>query len=272
MKLVLKTQLTIMRTNQMTEENIVDLTPNKYGVFRKLSENTYPQDWHAYDQAKTNEDIIFKKLIQELLLISLSDNEPNKLGRKGFSTKDKLFCMIIKVYYNADLRKTVSILKELKELHYIEKVPSFKTINNFFLDTKLAEVVDSLILASSLPLVELETTGAVDSSGFSAGRFERWVKYKWGKHEGKEKDWKKLHIFSGAKTNIIISALVTEKNVADISVVQDIIGNNTVYFNNIQEFVADKAYLSKKILTFVSELGMTPFIPFKKNNILYSIR
>ena len=81
---------------------------------------TYPQDWSAYNEAKTNEDIFFKKLIQELLFLILEEEEHKGVGRKPFSNKEKIFALCIKTYYKSDLRKCQSILKELKNLHYLD--------------------------------------------------------------------------------------------------------------------------------------------------------
>ena len=55
---------------------------------------TYPQNWEAYDKAKTNQDILFKKLLQELLFLGAKDDNSGKRGRVGYSIKDKLFYLL----------------------------------------------------------------------------------------------------------------------------------------------------------------------------------
>ena len=224
---------------------------------------TYSQKWKEYDAAKTNEDILFKKILQELLFLSIEE-PPVKNGRRPYSLKDRLFSMAIKIYYNSDLRKAESILKELKNLHYIEKVPSYRSIDNFFNSEQLSKILDDLILITAMPLAQLETTGAIDSTGFSTSRFDRWTNYKWGKHKGKERIWKKAHAVSCCKTNTFISVEVTNKNTADATMTEKVIGNKTKYFQ-LDKFVGDKAYSSRRILKFIHEMGMMPFIPFKKN-------
>ncbi len=231
----------------------------------KKPKPTYPQDWPAYDKAKTNEDGLFKGLLHELL--SACVEEPiHKVGRKGYTRKEKLCFMCIKVFYKSDLRKSVSILKELKNSKYIDRVPSFKSIDNFFNDKSLSEVLDDLILISALPLASLEETGAIDSTGFSISKFERWFDYKWGKPEGKERVWRKAHVAMGCKTNVFLSVKVTEKNVADASMLEEVLGIKTRYFN-MKQFVADKAYLSRRIIKYLAELGLEAYIPFKSNSI-----
>jgi transposase len=36
----------------------------------------------------------------------------------------------------------------------------------------------------------------------------------------------------------------------------------------MKKFTADKAYSSKEILSFLNEMGITPYIPFKKNTVV----
>lgn len=219
----------------------------------------YTQDWRSYDCAKTNEEVLFKQMVHELLIQSELDP-----GKGMYSNSDKIFCMMIKVYSGSSLRKTVSRLKELQQLGYLRKVPSFKTIDNFFRDETLIEILDKLITLSSLPLLEFEETGAIDSSGFSLSKYEQWNEYKWGKSSGKERMWRKAHIVCGTKTNIILSVKMSDKKQADSPVFTEIVGDATKYFN-MKDITADKAYSSRENLTFAYNLGMMPFIPFKKN-------
>jgi len=55
---------------------------------------------------------------------------------------------------------------------------------------------------SAQPLIPVETTFAVDSSGFSTGQFMRWLDVKYGKEEDRRM-WLKLHLTCGTTTNIV---------------------------------------------------------------------
>lgn len=267
--------------NSSENSKVIELYPtnnsqNTFNPFEKNTKNkseesvkpkkpTYSQDWKAYNGAKTNEDTWFKRLLRELLLLAIEE-PTHKQGRKGYSQQDKIFCMAIKIYYKSDLRKTESILKELKNLHLIQKVPCFKSIDNFFNQQEFNEILDKLILISALPLANLEKTGAIDSTGFTTSQFEKWFEYKWGQKQGKERVWRKLHACTGCKTNIFLTAKVTEKTEADAKAFYDVVGDKPKYFD-MQDIVADKAYLSREILKFLHDLGLNPYIPFKKNSI-----
>ncbi|MBN1275500.1 IS5 family transposase [Candidatus Woesearchaeota archaeon] len=262
-------QVTEVESEEQTkftdDERIIEIPPEDKQSPRK-SKPTYPQNWQAYNAAKTNEDTYFKRLLRELLFVSIDEKPSKKPGRKGYSDQDKIFAMCIKIYYKGDLRKAEGILKELKNLKFIEKVPCFKSIDNFFNDETLTKILDNLILISALPLAQIEETGAIDSTGFSTSQFESWNTFKWGKHEGKERVWRKAHACTCCKTNAFLSIKVTEKNVGDAAMFNDVVGNYTKYFN-MPDFVADKAYLSRDILKTIKKLGMNPYIPFKKNSI-----
>lgn len=257
------------------EDDIIEMYPSRNGTFRKeiekepqvgtpIKKPTYPQDWPNYDKAKTNEDRLFNIILFELLALEIDEDRKNKLGRKGYSNREKISFMATKVFYKNDLRKTTSMLKEYKNNYFIEKVPCFKSIDNFFNEKKLSPILDKLILLSALPLTKLEETGAIDSTGFSTSRFERWSNYKWGKKEGRERMWVKAHACIGCKTNIFLSVEVTEKDVGDASMLKQVVNNNILYFD-IKKFVADKAYSSREIMDYINNLGLKPFIPFRRN-------
>lgn len=260
-----QTNMQYSQTKFTGDEKIIEVLP-KQPEPEKQKRPTYALNWSAYDAAKTNEDVYFKRFLQELFFFAIEEPPNNKPGRKGFSKKDKLFAMCVKIYYRSDLRKATSILKELQHLKFIQKVPCFKSIDNFFNDKELTAILDKLILISALPLSNVEETGAIDATGFSTSQFENWFNYKWGKRTGKERIWRKAHACSCCKTNIFISIKITEKNVADAPMFEEVVADHPKYFK-MEDFVADKAYLSRDILKAIQKLGLNPYIPFKKNSI-----
>lgn len=77
------------------------------------------------------------------------------------------------------------------------------------------DVLD-LIEISSLPLQSIETSFAVDSSGFTTCRFVQWVKAKYTDPKLMEKhQWVKVHLMCGVKTNVVTSVEVTDSNAND---------------------------------------------------------
>jgi len=222
---------------------------------------TYTQNWSAYNKAQTNEKLIFLKLLKDLCL---NVEQPTyKFGRPTLPFSDMLFGSIMKVYTGFSLRRFMSDMQIAREMGLVEIVPSYSTISNFMNREEIKPILDELIKTSALPLKEIETDFAIDSSGFSTSRFARWFDYKWGK-ERKYKVWLKAHINSGVKTNIITAVNITEGHSSDSKELKSLIEQTAKNFNMV-EVSADKAYCGKKNFQFIEETGAVPFIPFKKN-------
>lgn len=224
---------------------------------------SYPQDWKAYDAAKTTEDQVFRKLLIELLGTVQEENKTGA-GRKGYSRAEKIFFLAIKQYYKSDLRKTTSILKTLVEYGIIPKAPSYSSICNFYNEEAITKLLEDLIFLAALPVASIEETMAIDSTGFGLRKYQSWNTHKWGKSDGKAHEWRKLHATVGCTTNIFLTTFITENNSHDTKGFDQAMKPQLKAFD-FNQFVADKAYSARRILGVINELGMTPYIPFRSN-------
>lgn len=201
------------------------------------------------------------KLLKDLCL---NVEQPSyNFGRPTLPFSDMLFGSIMKVYTGFSLRRFMSDMKIAREMGLVEIVPSYSTISNFMNRKEIKQILDTLIKTSSLPLKEVETAFAIDSSGFSTSQFGRWFDHKWGK-DRKYKIWLKAHINCGTKTNIITAVNITEGTSSDSNELKSLMEQTAENFN-MTEVSADKAYTSKKNLEIIKEHGAVPFIPFKSN-------
>jgi transposase len=226
----------------------------------------YPQEWAAYNKAKTNEDLRFKELVIELAK-GIPDNPTPKRGRKGFSQKERFILMAMREHYKGSLRKCESILKVLATENFIPNVPTYASISNFYGDEELTPLLEQLVKITALPALQVESVGAIDATGWSLRRYRSWREQKYGKlHVMRETLWVKLHIICGTLTHTIALAEVTPSNTADITMMQSMLSNCQKYFD-MKEFVADKGYLSRDTIAFLSTLGIDAYIPFKSNSI-----
>jgi transposase len=118
-----------------------------------------------------------------------------------------------------------------------------------------------LIRESAAPLASVETTVALDSSGFATNTYSRWFDHKWGK-EKKRQNWVTAHIMVGVETHVITDALVTTGNAGDAPQLPELL-NNTAERFDVAHVCADKAYLSHRNFDAVERIGAVPYIPFK---------
>ena len=222
-----------------------------------------PRNWKAINDSQTNEKRMFLNLLQELLN-EITIKETVKPGRPSKNIKDILFCMLLKTYTRLSSRRLISDLEATQKQGFIESHPSFSTLMSYYNDKRLKPLLTALIELSSTPIASLdEQHFSCDSSGFSTSKFGRWMDYRFDK-EIEKRIYRKSHIAIGAKTNIVTSVVLTDQFGADSPQLKHLVKRTSINFE-IKEFSADRAYLSRDNLEFISELGGVPLIPFKSN-------
>jgi transposase len=127
----------------------------------------------------------------------------------------------------------------------------------------LTPILQELITRSALPLKALETNFAVDSTGFGTQSFYRHFSAKYG-HEQVCRDWLKLHVMIGTKTNVIVNARVTDRTVNDSPILPELVCESAQHFN-VAQVSADKGYSSRANMEVIASVGAEPFIAFKAN-------
>lgn len=223
---------------------------------------TYKQNWPAYNAAQSVE----KDRVQELLFDLCRDvPEPDRKGpgRKPHAVRDSLFAMIYKVYSTFSGRRFSSDLREAHARGYLSReVPGLK-VAQFMENPELAPVLRQLVARSALPLRAVETAFAIDSSGFSTDRWERWIDEKYGVPR-KSCVWVKCHIATGVKTNVVTAVRVLDKDSADYTQFTPLVKETGEGFT-IGEVSADKAYSGVENFETVAGFGGLGFIAFKAN-------
>jgi transposase len=122
-----------------------------------------------------------------------------------------------------------------------------------------------MIIESSSVLKNVETTFAIDSTGFSTSRFGLWYDARFGRSKiGDKRKWVKAHMMCGVMTNIVTAVEVTPGNAGDSPYFKDLLESTARNFE-IKEVCADKAYCSLENFKLVRERGAMPYIPFKVN-------
>lgn len=242
-----------------TQKDLQTYEPKPFG-----EKKTYPQDWHAYNNAQMKEKMLLINILDELL-----DHIPfpniKKVGRNPIPTRDKIFYLVMQAYNIKSSRRCISDLELCRRSLMIEKTPHFNTILKCLNDPTLETYFKHMINVSGLPLQQVEDSFAVDASGFSTSQFDRWFDYRWGeKKEGKTRRWRKIHITCGTRTNIISAVNITMGTKADSPEFEKLVKNTKRVFD-IKEVSADKAYSSRHNLAVVSALGGIAYIPFKSS-------
>jgi len=228
---------------------------------RQLTRKTYPQNWPAYNAAQTSEKANFLSMLADLC--ATIEQPAYDFGRPSYPIADMAYAGAYKVYTKFSSRRFDTDIQEAQTNGHIDVAPSFNTLNRYIKDADLTPILIDLIERSAAPLSVVESQFAVDASGFSTSVKEHWYDHKWGKQRS-QVVWKKAHILTGTRTNIVASIAVTDSNVHDTVMFPHLLDRAKERFV-LREVSADKAYLSDKNLRYVEKLDAVPYIPFKKN-------
>lgn len=225
---------------------------------------TYGQDWPAYNLAQTNEKDHLQTLLAALCAGIPQPAQKPKSGRPFARLADAIFGVVFKVYSLMSARRFASDMREAQRRGHVVQPLSYNCILEYMGYADVTPILISLIHQSSLPLRAVETTFAVDSSGFSTSRYTKWYDEKYGTNRTKA-DWVKAHLCVGTKTQVVTACVIDEKNSGD-SPHFEALATTTAENFTINEMSGDKAYLSNDNLELVNALGGTAYIPFKSNS------
>ena len=226
------------------------------------SRTTHEQDWGAYSQAQCEE----KSTVQALLR-GLCDGikTPAHTGRgpKPIPLSDVVFAMTMKTYTLMSARRATTDIEAAASDGNM-CAPHYNSTLAAFAKPAMTALLTSHIEKSAAPLAGIETSFAVDSTGFGTCVYRRWYDAKYGK-QMKQATWLKAHAIVGTTTNVITSVKVTGSDGADSPQLPGLVAATKQSFG-LAEVSADRAYLGHENLAAIDAAGAAPFIPFKVNS------
>ena len=231
------------------------------GTVTETRRMTYSQEWSSYNAAQVNEKDTFVRLLADLC--SNVPQPPQGRGRPRLPMSDMAFATTYKVYSRFSSRRFSSDLRDAEGRGLIRHAPHFNSVSNYMSDPAMTPVLQDLIETSALPLRGIESDFAVDSSGFTTSRYVRWLDRKHGALvEDKRREWVKAHLMVGVITNVVTAVEISGWRDNDTRYFPQLV-NRTADNFTLAEVSADKAYLSRKNLAVVEDVGAIPFVPFK---------
>jgi transposase len=225
--------------------------PDGTEVTTKAMRVTYAQDWPVYNKVQTHEQEQFVMLLRDIC--NGIEQPEYKFGRPRLPLADVMFGLVFKTYSTMSGRRFMPDIREAAAKELVAKTPSFTSIFRYFENPELTPLLKTLIEQSAMPLRDIETDFAVDSSGFATTTYARWFDHKWGKERIRQ-TWVKTHLICGVKTHVVTSAEATAYESADNIQFPELVEKTAKTFA-INEVSADKAYSGRKNLRAVQAVG-----------------
>lgn len=224
---------------------------------------TYKQDWPNYDLAQQNEQAEFRRLLADLCgnLPQPASQKGTKGGNPFAALSDVIFAVVYKIYSGMSGRRFATELREAQDRGYVGQAIHHSTIARCLEDQETTPILHSLIEASALPFKAIETEFAVDSSGFSSCKFDRWYDQKWGRMVSKH-SWVKAHVMTGTTTHAVTSVIVDEQCSGDAPQFSPLVHATAKNFT-IGQVSGDKAYATVENFQAVDGYGGTGYLAFK---------
>lgn len=186
-----------------------------------------------------------------------------KGGRDFAPLADVIFATVYKIYTTLSGRRFATDLGAAEKLGHVSQTVSHATIARCLENPDTTPLLTRLIEASALPFAAIETEFAVDSSGFSACRFDRWFSVK---HQRvvSEHAWVKCHVLTGTTTQAVIAVVVDHKESGDCPQFPGLVATAAKNFK-LGQVTADKAYTSTENFQAVEDVGGTLYAAFKRS-------
>jgi transposase len=232
----------------------------------KVTQQTYTQDWKAYNYAQTHEKSELQALLYELCKNLPEPERRTGKGRPPLCLSDIIFSSVTKIYSTISGRRYQTDLREAKQRGYLMHLPHYNSVFKYLESEALTPYLYELITLSAAPLKSIESDFAVDSSGFSTGQFMRWLDVKYGTKEDRRM-WLKLHLMVGTKTNIVTSVEVSDGYAHDYPFYKGLVDRTADAGFKMKEVSADKGYLGASNMLATLQRGAVPYIPFKSNSV-----
>ncbi|HLF16119.1 MAG TPA: transposase [Candidatus Thermoplasmatota archaeon] len=226
---------------------------------------THKQAWTAYNAAQADEVRLFDVLLSDLTQ-GIQEPAHGAMGRPCLPLREQAFCAIQKVYSQLSSRRARSLFGYAEGRGQIGHAPHFNVSSKFLNRADATPLLRGLVHETALPLAELETRFAIDSTGFRTTSFGSYCQEKHG--EKAKNVWLKAHLSTGTRTHIVTDVIVTGsagEGSGDTSNFAPLVKGTSDAGFIVAEVSADKAYSSRANHDAAGALGAETYIAFKSN-------
>ena len=217
-----------------------------------------------YSLAQQEEGRLLPALLRELAAgVSEPVRDPHRAGRPPIPLRDQVFCAVQKVYLGKSARTSRYNRVIAQKEQQIERTPYFDVVSKFLCRPESTPILEDMLARSALPLRNVETRCAIDSTGFRTTKFHYYREEKY--NPTRKNVWLKAHALVGIRTHTVLALEISEGTAGDSPRFAILLERAMKAGFQLNEVLADRAYNSRKNFDVADDLGLTAIIPFKSN-------
>ena len=250
----------LVRMDRQAEE---DPEPPHYS-HRPVPPSPPHRDWSSYNESQTEEYRLFNTLLRDLSIgFPEPVIDPHRAGRKPIPLRDQVFCAVQRSFLGFSLRRSHGFRAEAASKGLLTNTPFWAVPSRFLCRPDVTDGLHDMLARSAIPLIGLEDSCAIDSTGLRTTQFNCYRKEK---HDpSRENAWLKLHALVGVKTHVIPVLEVTSGTTSDCPQFPILLRRAVANGFHFKEVYADKGYQGRANFNAADQLEILPFIPFKSN-------
>jgi hypothetical protein len=210
------------------------------------------------------------ELLKQLVIVYQRENpikdEQRRPGGQAKPPFVQAHTLIHKVAYGASYDETFAHFEQLieKGALFLRQPPHANTFSRWMSNSEVTPVLERMLAITTLPFVAREVSAIVDSTKISQMSTASYQHIFYGNDERPGVRWLKCHAITGVETSVFMGAIFSPDNEHDSHYLEPLVRLALRTFA-LKHVLADKAYLSKKIIAFLAEHEIQPYIPLKKN-------
>jgi DDE family transposase/SWIM zinc finger len=233
-------------------------------LYPSTSTRKKPINTALYNEAQNEEYRLVHTLLRGLVkAVPEPTRDPHRAGRPPIPIWDQVFCAVQRSYYGFSLRRSQGFRSEAAAKGLLSATPYWAVASRFLFRQDATPILNDLLAASATPLMGIEETAVIDSTGLRTTRFHNYRKEKY--EPARENDWRKMHALVCANSHAIAVLEVTDGSANDSPMFPILLDRAHEYGFRFKDVLADRAYQGRANFNAAARLHILPFIPYKRN-------
>lgn len=228
---------------------------------RKVRSRIDRRDWRQYNRWQSEEVVLACRFLKTLVESPTVHHWERRRGRPRVSRRELVLCLLVRAYFHLSFRRTVGLLKLLKDNLGLAHVPHFNTLQKYNRGDGLTRTLENLFNETARPFWAVERVLAIDATGlvlFGSGA--------WRSNHDPEavRDFAKLHVLSGTATRGTLAVRVTRGTWHDPTQLGPIV-ENVPEVAVAEALAGDGAYWTRSACEAAHAAGLQPYLSPREN-------